>query len=423
MKIGVAVCGVGIVLLAAGAPGRLNAAGRTRISLNEGWTFRHAQRSESYPAEVPGVVHLDLLRNELIADPFWGTNEADLQWIGKVGWEYRNEFRVAADLLRRKNLEVVFDGLDTYADVFLNGERVLEADNMYRWWRIPVGGKLRHGTNELRVVFHSPIARDLHRVGEEGYRLPAANDKEEQTSPYTRKAPYSFGWDWGPRFVTSGIWKPVRLEAWDDARLVDVFVRQVELGPERARLEADVEILSDRRRPLPAAITISVGGVEAATAQVRLPPGTAVHKIPFEIEDPELWWPNGLGEQPLYAVATRLALGGETVDEDTTRIGLRTIELRREPDEWGKSFEFVVNGVPVFAKGANWIPADSFLPRITRERYEDLLGSAKRANMNMLRVWAGGIYENEDFFDIADEMGLLVWEDFHFSTKIGRAHV
>lgn len=418
MKLGIVV--LAFLTLAGTTVATADAASRprTRVSLDDGWTFRQLGREEWYPAEVPGVVHLDLHRNELIAEPFFGYVEEGLQWIGKTDWEYRREFSVSQNVLDRKNIELVFDGLDTYAEVYLNDELVLEAINMYRTWRVPVTGLLQAEDNELRIIFRSPINKDLPRVGEAGYELPAANDKEENTSPYTRKAPYSFGWDWGPRFVTSGIWKPVRLEAWDDARLVDVFVRQIELGEKKAHLEADVEILGAEDASGPVTVEIQVDGTAVATEKVQLEVSAHAHTVSFEIRDPERWWPNGLGEQPLYTVTTSLTRKGKAIDETSSRIGLRTIELRREPDEWGKSFEFVVNGVPVFAKGANWIPADSFLPRITRERLEDRLGSAKRANMNMLRVWAGGIYESDDFYDLADEMGLLIWEDFHFSTSL-----
>jgi beta-mannosidase len=391
---------------------------RTRLSLHEGWTFARVGRAESYPAEVPGVVHLDLHRNGLIADPFQGATEMELQWIGLTEWEYRTTFDVSADVLGRRHLELVFDGLDTYARVALNGDVVLEADNMYRWWRVPVEGRLRPEGNELKVVFRSPILEDRPRVGAKGYQLPAENDQGDKTSPYTRKAPYSFGWDWGPRFVTCGIWKPVRLEAWDDARLVDVRVRQVELTDEVARLEAEVEIEASGDVEATVEIEVEGEGQEPHSTRGELAGGRNGLVGPVRIRKPKRWWPNGLGEQPLYTLKTRLRIAGAVVDEASTRIGLRTVELRREPDRWGKSFTFVVNGVSLFARGANWIPADSFLPRVTRERYEDLLGSARRAHMNMIRVWGGGVYESDDFFDVADEMGLLVWEDFHFSCGL-----
>jgi beta-mannosidase len=287
---------------------------------------------------------------------------------------------------------------------------------------------LRPKGNELVVVFRSAINEDLAKVAGRGYELPAVNDLGEKTSVYARKAPYHFGWDWGPRLVTCGVWKPVRLEGWDDARLVDVALRQKELGRDKAVLTADVEVMGSRptaavvgSQPAAAGATIEVavqGGGAPVTVRVPLKEGVQAHTVTFEIQQPKLWWPNGYGDQALYRVTTRLLVGGMVVDERASRIGLRTLELRRQKDDFGKSFEFVVNGVPVFAKGANWIPADSFLPRVTRERTLDLLGSAKAAHMNMLRVWGGGIYESDDFYDLADELGLLVWQDFHFSCSL-----
>ncbi len=404
------------------------AAARSSQTLHENWSFRQPGREETYPASVPGVVHLDLLQNGLIADPFYRDYEKGLQWIGRTDWEYRTAFDAAPEVLSRRRVEIVFDGLDTYAKVTLNGREILEANNMYRQWRLSVRGLLRPKGNELVVVFRSPINEDLPKVTARGYELPATNDLGEKTSVYARKAPYSFGWDWGPRFVTCGIWKPVRLEAWDEARIVDVAVRQKTLGREKASLVAEVELLAARppaaaggvpAATLPATIEVAVeGGAAPTTTKLALKEGLQSQSVAFEIASPRLWWPNGYGEQPLYLVTTRLLVGGTPVDEKKTRVGLRTLELRRQPDEFGKSFEFVVNGVPVFAKGANWIPADSFLPRLTRERYAGLLRSARAAHMNMLRVWGGGIYESDDFYDLADELGLLLWQDFHFSCSL-----
>jgi beta-mannosidase len=425
MKIDVLTAGGLLLALALATAADAAGAARTSVPLHEGWTFRQVGREESYPAKVPGVVHLDLLASGLIADPFSGRNEQDLQWIGKTDWEYRTRFAAPAGLRSRRHVELVFDGLDTYARVYLDGEKILDADNMYRQWRVDVSGRLRDDGNELRVELRSPIREDLEKVTARGYELPAVNDQGEKTSVYVRKAPYSFGWDWGPRFVTCGIWKPVRLEAWDDARLADVFVRQTGLEEDAARLVAEVDVLGGAAAPRSASLEIRVAGPGSSgplplrgEATFPLEEGTRTHPVELEIRRPKRWWPNGYGEQPLYTVTTRLVVGGETVDERSTRIGLRTLELRRRPDEWGKSFEFVVNDVPVFAKGANWIPADSFLPRLTRERYARLLGSARDANMNMLRVWGGGIYESDDFYDLADELGLLVWQDFHFSCSL-----
>ena len=301
--------------------GAVEAAARSSVTLHEGWTFRQVGREESYPAQVPGVVHLDLFRNGLVGDPYYRDNEKGLQWVGKTDWEYRAEFAAPAETLGRRNVDLVFDGLDTYARVFLNGQEVQDADNMYRRWRVPVAGKLKAKGNELRVVFRSPINQDLAKVTGSGYELPAVNDQGEKTSPYMRKAPYSFGWDWGPRFVTCGLWKPVRLEAWDVARIVDVAVRQREIGKEKATLTATVEVLAAKpaRGGFPAAaLEVAVeGGGAPVTLKVPLEAGATTHTVAFEIADPRLWWPNGYGEQPLYTVRTRLLVNGKGVDESS----------------------------------------------------------------------------------------------------------
>jgi beta-mannosidase len=378
-------------------------------SLNTGWQFHEAGKAGWHPATVPGCVHTDLLSNRLIEDPFYRDNEQKLQWIGKTDWEYQTTFKVPAAVLERRNVELVFEGLDTYADVFLNETPILHADNMFRTWRVDSKAALHAGANTLRIRFRSPINEILPVMAKISYQLPATNDQGEKTSPHTRKAPYQYGWDWGPRFVTSGIWKPVTLEAWDEARISDLRIVQHQVDKQTARLTAEVEVLSSDNET--ATIAIDNLNSRTAAAQQRV-------SVDFAMPRPALWWPNGLGAQPLYRLRARLLLNGRPADETTTRIGLRTIELRQQPDKDGKSFEFVVNGVPVFAKGGNWIPADSFPTRITRDRYRQLLESVRDSNMNMLRVWGGGIYEANDFYDLCDELGILVWQDFMFACSM-----
>lgn len=389
----------------------------TSVTLHEGWRFREAGKGEWRPAEVPGCVHTDLLAAGVIKDPFYRDHERELQWIGKTDWEYETTFGVAPSLLSRRHVELIFEGLDTYATVTLNGVRLLDADNMFRIWRVDARSALREGENTLRVHFRSPINEVLPRMKALGYELPASNDQGEKTSPHTRKAPYQYGWDWGPRFVTSGLWRPVRLEAWDGARIADFRVVQKSLGRAAAELAAVVEVVADEEQDARLFVAEDRGG-RLAERSVRLRPGLNRLTLDFQIRRPRLWWPAGLGPQNLYRLRAQLLVGGRASAEVSTRTGLRTLELRQRPDPWGKSFEFVVNGVPVFAKGANWIPADSFPTRVTRERYRQLLTSARDANMNMLRVWGGGIYEAEDFYDLCDELGLLVWQDFMFACSM-----
>ncbi|MET0650412.1 MAG: glycoside hydrolase family 2 protein [Pyrinomonadaceae bacterium] len=409
-----------LLLAAQAAHAQTQNAARTTISLNTGWTFRQAGQSEWRRAAVPGSVHTDLLANKLIEDPFYRDNEPKLQWIGKADWEYRTTFDVPAAVLRRRNVELVFEGLDTYATVYLNERQVLEADNMFRTWRMDAKPSLKVGANTLRVVFRSPVNEMLPRMKALGYELPAPNDQGEKTSPHTRKAPYQYGWDWGPRFVTCGLWKPARLEAWDDARLAGLHVVQNQLGTETAQLTAQVEVESTAASDAVIFVEDPSDRRVAARQTVKLSPGVNRFALKLSIPNPQLWWPAGLGSQKLYTLRARLTSGSgnKASDELSTRVGLRTLELRQQTDAAGKSFMFVVNGVPVFAKGANWVPADSFPERVTRERYRHLIESARDANMNMLRVWGGGYYEMDDFYELCDELGIMVWQDFMFACSM-----
>jgi beta-mannosidase len=389
-----------------------------RFPLTTGWEFQQEGEQAWLPAAVPGCVHTDLLAAGAIPDPFWRDVEPELQWIGQTEWVYLLRFRVDGTILNRQRIDLVFEGLDTYADVRLNGEPLLQADNMFRTWRAEVGERLRPGANELRIRFRSPIQEILPRMEGRPWQLPASNDQGEKTSPYTRKAPYHFGWDWGPRYVTCGIWRPVYLEAWDGPRIADLHLHQISLEDERADLTAVVEI--DTRTPGPVEVAIRSPNERfpAVIRTVELEAGTQRVEVGFVIPDPDRWWPNGLGDQTLYGVRCELQRQGRVLDRADKRIGLRMVELRREPDAWGESFAFAVNGVPVFAKGGNWIPADSFPSRMTPERYRDLLTACRDANMNMLRVWGGGIYERPEFYDLCDELGLMIWQDFMFACSM-----
>ncbi|MCA1614188.1 MAG: hypothetical protein LC800_08600, partial [Acidobacteria bacterium] len=411
-----------IIFVACAAYAQGPAAGRrqakTLTPLHAGWKFREAGKGVWHAAAVPGCVHTDLLRNGLIEDPFYRDNEKKLQWIGRTDWEYETTFRVGAETLARRNVELVFEGLDTYASVALNGVSLLDADNMFRVWRVDAKRALRAGDNTLRVVFRSPINEVLPRMKAVGHELPASNDQGEKTSPYTRKAPYHYGWDWGPRFVTSGVWRPVTLEAWDGARVADFHVAQKKLGRAAAEMSAVVELVSDADADATVVVEDPASGRRLAGRAVRLRPGANRVVVDFRINRPRLWWPAGLGPQNLYRFRARVLAGARQLDEAATRAGLRTLELRQQADQWGKSFEFVVNGVPVFAKGGNWIPADIFPTRVTRERYRRLLESVRDANMNMVRVWGGGIYEHDDFYELCDELGLMVWQDFMFACSM-----
>ena len=370
------------------------------------------------PAEVPGCVHTDLLRAGKIPEPFAGTNEKALQWIEHTDWEYRSTVVADAALLGRDRIEIVFQGLDTFAEVSVNGTRVLSADNMFRSWRADIKPQIVAGTNTVVVHFRSPIAVAKPAYDRLGYTLPAANDQSpEMVSMFARKAPYHYGWDWGPRFVTSGIWRAATVEGWDVARLDEVQVTQRALDDAQARLEVAAVVTA--ARPGPARVTVGFpGGATLGAVDKVLARGRNEVRLEVVIDKPERWWPNGLGAQKLYTLETSLATGGVTRGRRQTRIGLRTLEVVNRHDAGGKTFTVVVNGAPVFMKGANWIPADSFVTRVTEEKYRFLLQAAATANMNMLRVWGGGIYEDDRFYEICDELGLLVWQDFMFACSM-----
>ena len=388
------------------------------IPLNSNWQFRQAGKSKWQPAEVPGTVHTDLLLNNQIEDPYFGTNEEELQWIEKEDWEYQTTFLVEGDLPLRDKIMLDFCGLDTHADVFLNDSLILEANNMFRSWQVDVDGILKKGENNLRIFFHSPIKKTEPIYDNVGYTIPvSSNDQaDKKLSIFTRKAPYHFGWDWGPRFVTSGIWRPVYLQAWSTATIDDLFLEQRLINEERAELIAHLEF--EVARPVVGEMEIFIDGISVKKTAVDLALGNQKVNISLSIEDPELWWPNGLGNQKLYEVEILLRNGEKIISTAKRKVGLRTIKLIQDGDRYGSSFYFEVNGKPVFIKGANYIPQDNFLNRVDEKRYEHILQSAVDANMNMIRVWGGGIYENDLFYELCDEKGLLVWQDFMFSCAM-----
>ena len=370
------------------------------------WEFRDATQGSPWrAARVPGCVHTDLRRHKLIPDPFFGTNELGLQWIEERAWEYRTSFAVPATLLGEETVELVTDGLDTVATVRLNGRVVARTENMFTGYRWNVKPLLRAGRNELTVHFGSALSYiRSHRP---------AHDPREFNDPIgrsqvIRKQQCQFGWDWGPRFVTAGLWRDIRIEAWSSNRLVDVRVTQkhrqdgsvlLDIAPELARRDARATLTG----------TVSLGG--KVVAEIKN------HRA--KIEQARLWWPNGHGAQPLYTIELEVHdAAGKVIGLWSKRLGLRTLELDRHPDKAGETFQFVVNGRAIFAKGANWIPAHSFVAGLTRADYARDLTSAAAANMNMLRVWGGGIYESDDFYALCDELGLMVWQDFMFACSI-----
>ncbi|MEO9483662.1 MAG: glycoside hydrolase family 2 TIM barrel-domain containing protein [Ekhidna sp.] len=384
----------------------------TRSDLNDHWEFTQDGKDTWRKATVPGVVHTDLMANNMIPHPWIGTNELKVLWVENENWIYRKSFTLQKAELDRDAIDLVFEGLDTYADVTLNGKLILSADNMFRRWRTNVKDLLKAGENELQVKFSSPLKVNLPRLDTLGYELPAPNETvERKVSPFTRKAPYHFGWDWGLRLVTSGIWRPVYLESYDVARIENVQLAQKSLSDRVAKLEAVISIDAASA----SVIDLLVMDIKV---QAKVTKGINEVIVPLEIVNPKRWWSNGWGEQNMYEIPVTLTQEGIHLDEEVAKIGLRTVELIQEADSIGESFYFIINGQPLFARGANYIPQSHFLPSVKDEDYEKLIKDASDIGMNMLRVWGGGIYENDRFYELCDEHGILVWQDFMFACSM-----
>ena len=390
------------------------------VVLNTGWEFSQAGTELWRPAQVPGTVHQDLINHKQLPDPFYGINEQKIQWVENEDWEYRTAFIVTPEQLKRDDAQLVFEGLDTYADVYLNGALLLKADNMFVGYTIPVKSQLRIGENLLHIYFHSPIRQTLPQYNSNGFNYPADNDHHDKhLSVFSRKAPYSYGWDWGIRMVTSGIWRPVTIRFYDAASISDYHVKQLALTDQLANLSNELEINNILPRPLQAEVRINTsfeGSAEKSISQaITLQPGINHVSIPSEVASPVRWMPNGWGKPALYDFSAQIIVEDKVVAEQSHRIGLRTVRLVNEKDKDGESFYFEVNGVPMFAKGANYIPQDALLTNVTTERYQTLFRDIREANMNVIRVWGGGTYEDDRFYDLADENGILVWQDFMFA--------
>ena len=375
------------------------------------WKFRNIKDTSFVKAGIPGSVHTDLLATSLISDPFYGTNEKEVQWIEKENWEYRCEFNLTAREAQREEVILLFEGLDTYADVYLNNSLLFSGNNMFRSYEIPVKHLVRKGKNHLQIIFHPPLDLAQQSAKKISYTLPG----EERV--FVRKAQYQFGWDWGPRLIGCGIWKDIKLITFDDARILETLVKSSVLSDTLATvlLKVNLQNSSDDVLSLNAVLE-GDGQIIPASSIIR--PGEKQAELRFTIPNPRLWWCKGLGEAYLYSVKIQLREGKKAIDGKNFSIGLRTIELVQEADSIGSSFYFKLNGIPVFMKGANWIPADFFPHRMNLNRYESLINAAARANINMLRVWGGGIYESDEFYDLCDKYGILVWQDFMFACAM-----
>ncbi|MDL2238845.1 glycoside hydrolase family 2 protein [Bacteroidales bacterium OttesenSCG-928-K22] len=384
---------------------------KEKFSFNEGWTFIY--NNENLPANVPGFIHLDLMDNNIIEDPFYRDNEQKVQWVAERNWIYQKTFN-KTDIPDFDNVQLVFEGLDTYANIYINDELIKSEDsefsvfNMFREWRYNFPDNLKDNDNVLKIEFFPPQEIDKKKAAKFDYKLP-----EERA--FTRKAPYQSGWDWGPVLITSGIWKPVYLEAWNNFKINTFQVYTETLTADKAKLKLIADFQSDTIGIVD--INIFVNDEKLSSKKENVSIGNNVIELYADIDNPKLWWPNGLGEQNLYDVKIKIE-NSENYDIAEQRIGLRTIELITDKDEIGSKFEFHVNGIPVFMKGANYIPSESFPVNRDKEYHRRLIEDCKNANFNMLRIWGGGIYEDDEFYELCDELGILIWQDFIFSCAL-----
>ena len=377
--------------------------------IQDGWQFKTKADSTWYPAKVPGSAHTDLYENRLISHPFVKDNETKLQWISETGWEYQTRFNIDEKTLKKANHILNFEGLDTYASVYLNDSLILNTNNAFRHWKVDVKPFLKL-ENHLRIDFEPTGIFEEAEQGKLKYELP------EGPRVFTRKAQFQYGWDWGPNLNTSGIWRDVYLESWNIARIEDTYFKQIKLTDGVAALDAEITIILNEQEEL--TLDIIVEGELKVTVKQGFRTGKHVINIPFTIENPKLWWPHNLGEPHLNDFEVRLRRNNKILDIKKLKKGLRTIEHIAEKDETGESFYFKVNRIPVFMKGANYIPQNSFQSEVTEQHYEQLLNDVVAANMNMLRVWGGGIYENDVFYQKCDEKGILIWQDFMFACAM-----
>ena len=387
---------------------------RQILDLGGEWTLRQAGKKEIIKANVPGAVHTDLLAAGKIPDPYYRDNEDRLQWIGEVNWIYKRNFDMPKDFLQHEQVLLRCEGLDTLASIKINSKEIARTDNMFRTYEFNVKDILKQGMNTIEVRFDSTIPYIKKRQAE--HPIPLRDPPHGVNGGnWLRKEQCNYGWDWGPCLLTCGIWRPIKFIACNIVRLSDVYIRQKHNKDGSVTLDITAELTKQSNGiPLAASVIVSRGNQKIAESKSTIRHDKAHTTI--NIQNPELWWPNGMGKQPLYRVTVNLLdKDGTILDTVAKRIGLRTLHVQRKKDKWGESFQFVVNGVPFFAKGACWIPADTFAPHLKYDEYADLIKSAAEAHMNMLRVWGGGFYEADTFYNLCDELGICVWQDFMFA--------
>jgi beta-mannosidase len=378
-----------------------------RLNLNGDWRVSQVGKDDWIPAKVPGCVHTDLLTAGKIPDPFYRDNEKAVQWVGESDWIYRRTFDVPAEVLKNDRVLLRCEGLDTLATIKINGQEISRADNMFRLWEFDVKPVLQAGENTIEISFESPFTYIKQRESDQ------ALAKWIQGRGWMRKEPCSFGWDWGPDLPSCGIWKNISLETSNQGRIADVLIQQNHSGNKvTLGVALNAEVVRQAAGPFKAVLSVHDQGKSVAATTIEISNGQGHGQL--EVKHPKLWWPAGMGEQPLYRVQVELLdADGNTLDSTSKRIGLRELKIVLPENE--NPLQFEVNGVPFFAKGGNWIPCDSFTSRVTPEILRRYVADAAAVNMNFLRFWGGGYYEDDALFDACDEAGICVWLDFKFA--------
>ncbi len=405
------------------------------ISLDGEWTLTQEERNINIPIEVPESVFEALLINQKIEDPFYGENESKVAWVYNSDWKFEKEFVINAEFLECKNILLRFKGIDTIAEIYLNNELLGHTNNMFVSYDIDVKSKLKEGINKLKVIIKSPTNYALEEIKKHKFKLRAADSL--LGIPYLRKAQFSFGWDWGPQLPDIAIWKSVELIGYNELKIDSIYPVQkfkYNIDPLKIKNSEEISKINVETVNLKVNLEISskLNDIESLGYKIKVeltsPDGIQHSKsvtlkdknqtIEMDISNPQLWWTHDLGTPNLYELKVSIH-DKDQIDSQNLKIGFRDIRLIRELDHWGETFYFLLNGVPVFAKGANWIPIDSFIPRGKKlGLYQMTLNYAKEANMNFIRIWGGGIYEDDLFYDICDSLGILVWQDFSFACAV-----
>ncbi len=401
------------------------------------WEFRECTDIEWHKAAVPGTLFLDMMQNGMIEPPYYRFNERQFAELAKKDYEYRSTFYVDDKIKNKEKQILVFEGLDTIAAIYLNGEKLADTDNMHRTYRFNVESLLNQGRNEIHIIFYSPV-RYIEEQHKE-HPLPEFNTASPHGFSQIRKIHSSFGWDAEPIVPDSGIWREVYLEAYNQVKLNEIYVRQRHTDQ---KVWLDVEVSLDSCFQKGFADTSYQGmdrfdiaqplkefqvhmqlkdpqGIVRYEGDIKITDGKGIWKV--EIDEPQLWWPNGYGEQPLYTLSAILRQEldhGEMEDRKEIGIGLRKAEVRREPDPWGESFAFYINDVPVYAKGGCYTPPDKFLTLCRGKRHEDLIRYCAQANFNCIRVWGGAVFPDDEFYELCDRYGILVWQDLMFACAL-----